>query len=177
MSQHLISCFLACAVAVGAAGSGSRKADDDVQVSDRFAKHIESIEGFRAKRYRDTAEHWTIGIGHLIRENEMAKYSDASVLTHEQALALLKLDVADAEHAVNTLVTVPLKQEQYDALVSFVFNIGWGQFEASTLLRKLNAGYCCAVPDEIRRWTDHGNVGKIMRRKAEIALYVGDCNV
>jgi lysozyme len=162
--------------AEGAADSGARKANN-VQVSDRFGKHIEGLEGFRAKRYRDIAGHWTIGFGHLLREDEMSKYSDTSIVTRDQAFGILKLDVADAERAVNRLITVPLKQEQYDALVSFVYNVGWGQFETSTLLRKLNAGHCCAVPDEMRRWTNHGNIGMVMRRKAEIALYVGDCNV
>lgn len=145
-----------------------------MQVSDRFGKHIESLEGFRAKRYRDTTGHWTIGFGHLIRPTE--RFNDESVITRDQAFGILKLDIADAERAVNGLVKVPLKQEQYDALVSFVFNVGYGQFESSTLLRKLNAGHCCAVPDEIRRWTDHGSAGKIIRRKAEIALFVGECN-
>lgn len=143
-----------------------------MQVSDRFGKHIESLEGFRAKRYRDTTGHWTIGFGHLIKPGE--SFGDA--ITREEAFALLHGDVADAERAVNSLVQVPLKQEQYDALVSFVFNVGWGQFASSSLLRKLNAGHCCAVPDEIRRWTDHGSAGKIIRRKAEIALFVGECN-
>lgn len=156
--------------------SVSRKADD-VTVSERFAAHIERLEGFRATKYRDIAGHWTIGFGHLIRDEENALMRDGLTLTREEALHILRKDVIDAEHAINTLVTVPLKQEQYDALVSFVFNVGAGRFRDSTLLQRLNAGHCCAVPDQLRRWKRAGgqvSAGLIARRAAEIALYVGE---
>jgi lysozyme len=141
-------------------------------VSDRFVELIERLEGFRAKAYRDTTGHETIGYGHLVKEKEIGLLT--AILSRDDAKDILMDDIFDAERAVNTLVTVPLKQEQFDALVSFVFNVGWGNFSTSTLLRKLNAGHCCAVPDEMRRWNDHANAGKILRRKAEIAVYVGD---
>ncbi len=140
-----------------------------MQVSERFARHIEQLEGFRAQAYRDINGHLTIGFGHLVKPGE-----SFAIITREEGLSLLHADIADAERAVHALVFVPLKQEQYDALVSFVFNIGWSQFANSTLLRKLNAGHCCAVPDEMRRWTNGGKAGLIARRKAEIALYVGE---
>jgi lysozyme len=141
----------------------------DVQVSESFRAHIERVEGFRAQAYRDIKGNLTIGYGHLVQPGE-----SFATLTREEGLSLLHADIAFAERAVQALVLVPLKQEQYDALVSFVFNVGWKQFSDSTLLRKLNAGHCCAVPDEMRRWTNKGNAGMIARRKAEIALYVGE---
>lgn len=148
----------------------------NMEVSDAFARHIESVEGFKAKAYQDSGGVWTIGFGHVIKEKESGLFT--AILTREQATSILKADVAIAEAAVNRLVTVPLKQEQFDALVSFVFNIGEGQFARSTLLKKLNAGHCCAVPDEMRRFKyDNGKVvaGLIARRAAEVDFYVGNC--
>ena len=112
----------------------------------------------------------TIGIGHLIKDDEQELKT--MCLSHDTALALAKIDVTVAEAAVNTYVQVPLKQEQFDALVSFVYNIGIGAFAKSTLLRKLNAGHCCAVPDEMRKWTKQRELRG--RRQAEILLYTGD---
>lgn len=169
--RRLASCVLVGAVVVGAADSVSRKADD-VIVSDRFARHIEGLEGFKAKAYRDTAGKMTIGFGHLIKNSEPELRT--AVLTRDEALAILRADVAEAERAVNRLVKVKLRQEQFDALVSFTFNIGQGALSTSTLLRKLNDGHCCAVPDEMRKWKRGGNASLLSRRNAEIALYVGE---
>lgn len=144
----------------------------DVHVSDSFTRHIELLEGFRAKAYRDINGVVTIGYGHVIRSTE--QYLQTAVLTREEALVILRADVKEAEAAVNRLVHVPLKQEQFDALVSFTFNVGQGALANSTLLRKLNAGHCCAVPDQMRRWTNNGKAGMIARRAAEVALWIGD---
>jgi len=146
-----------------------------VTISDRFVQHIERLEGFRARLYQDTGGVWTIGYGHV---PEPGEDFEKRTLTRDEALALLKHDIEEAEAVVNRLVAVNLKQEQFDALVSFVFNIGEGAFAGSTLLRKLNAGHCCAVPDQMRRWSrDKGRViaGLVARRSAEIALFTGDC--
>lgn len=145
---------------------------NDVTVSDRFAQHVERLEGFRARAYKDTRGLLTIGFGHRIRADEFC-LKDA-FLTRDEALTLLRLDVVEAEAAVNRLVKVPLKQEQFDALVSFTFNVGQGNLATSTLLRKLNEGHCCAVPDELRRWKRGGTASLLARRNAEIALYIGD---
>lgn len=139
-------------------------------VSPIFFQHLEMVEGYRAKAYHDTAGHMTIGIGHLIKDTEPELKT--MCLSREAALALAKEDISVAEAAVNAYVKVPLKQEQFDALVSFVYNIGIGAFSKSTLLRKLNAGHCCAVPDEMRKWTKQRELRG--RRQAEILLYTGD---
>lgn len=147
----------------------------EVKVGKAFVPHIELIEGFRARAYRDVGGVWTIGYGHAIKPSE--GHLKKAILTREQAAELLKEDVRDAEDAVNTYVKVPLKQEQFDALVSFTFNVGGGALKRSTLLEKLNAGHCCAVPDELRRWRRAGGkvvAGLVARREKEIALYVGD---
>lgn len=144
-----------------------------MQVSSRFITLIEQLEGFKARCYRDTGGRRTVGFGHACIGNE---FNDAT-LTRDEAENLLMHDVKYAENAVNEYVKVPLRQEQFDALVAFTFNVGIGAFANSTLVRKLNAGHCCAVPDELRRWNqDNGKViaGLIARRKAEISVYVGD---
>ena len=144
-----------------------------MRVSDTFVAHIERLEGFRAALYDDTGGVATIGYGHVPEPGESFA---GRTLTRTEALCILKRDIREAEAAVNLHVTVPLKQEQFDALVSFVFNVGEDAFMNSTMLRKLNAGHCCAVVDEFRRWKyDNGRAvrGLALRREAEIALYVG----
>lgn len=143
-------------------------------VSSKFTEHIESLEGFKAQAYRDTGGVLTIGYGHVVKPSEKHLYT--AVITRDEAAALLRKDTKIAEQAVNDNVRVPLSQNQFDALVSFVFNVGERQFRQSTLLKKLNDGHCCAVPDEMRKWTrDNGRVvmGLVKRREAEIALYTG----
>jgi len=72
-------------------------------------------------------------------------------ITKQEAEGFLRLDVKDSEAAVKNLVTVPLTQNQFDSLVSFVFNLGQGAFAKSTLLRKLNSGDYSAVPAQLMR--------------------------
>lgn len=148
-----------------------------MRVSQRFVALIEHLEGFRAKAYKDLGGVLTIGFGHLVRPEE--HYLHEAVLTREEATTLLLKDIELAAIAVKRLVTYPLRQPQFDALVSFVFNVGVGAFEESTLLRMLNDGHCCcAVPSEMARWNKvHGvaKAGLIARRNAEIAMiWIGD---
>lgn len=86
-------------------------------------------------RYKCPAGRWTIGYGHLLAPDE-----GLDGITKDQALELLRLDVRTAERHVQRLVTVPLTQDQFDAVVSLVFNIGGGRFARSRMLRRLNAG-------------------------------------
>lgn len=95
-------------------------------------------------------------------------------LTQEEAVKLLRKDAATRSKAVDDLVNVPLTQTQFDALVSFVFNVGADAFRNSTLLRKLNAGDYASVPSELNRWTRAGGrvlSGLVTRRKAEGELF------
>ena len=97
-------------------------------------------------------------------------------ITQDQALDLLEQDLRIAERAVNDSVKVPLNQNQFDALVSFVFNVGTGAFRNSTLLRMLNEGQYDQVPNQMRRWNRSGNRivnGLINRREKEIKLWNG----
>jgi len=121
-------------------------------------------EGTRLTAYRDSGGVWTIGVGHTGPEVKRGL-----TITAERARQLLAADVAEAEWAVSA-VQVPLTQQQYDALVSFTFNVGTEAFERSTLLRKLNERDYASVPAQINRWVhDNGKVvaGLVNRRKAE----------
>ena len=94
-----------------------------------------------------------------------------------QALEWLRQDVEWAEAAVNRLVTVPLEQHQFDALVSFTFNLGQGALAQSTLLRLLNGGSApSVVAPQFDRWVNgpHGPMpGLVRRRAAERAMFEG----
>lgn len=119
-----------------------------------------------------SAEPITIGVGHT----EPGKIKLGDTCTQEQALAWLRSDIAWAEAAVNNNVLVPLDQHQFDALVSFVFNAGGGQFGSSTLLRLLNEGKYGEAAAQFGRWTKAGGKdlpGLIARRRAERAMFEG----
>jgi lysozyme len=103
-------------------------------------------EGLRLKAYRDTKGILTIGVGHTGPE-----VVEGLVITKEKAHELFQKDVAWAEDAVN-LVKVPLTQNQFDALVSFVFNIGAGAWKRSTMLKMLNVGDYIGASKQFDRW-------------------------
>lgn len=126
-----------------------------VRTSQAGVNAIIEHEGYRSQAYKDFAGHWTIGYGHLIRDNEQHLMS--VTLTKEQAMEILRKDLEAAEIAVSRLVTVPLNQNQHDALVSFVFNFGEPKFSTSTLLRKINIGDFDGAADEFRRWNNARN--------------------
>jgi len=103
-----------------------------------------------------------------------AQYSGG--LTNQQVLDLLSQDVKPAEQAVNDGVNVALNQNQFDALVSFTFNVGNGAFTASTLLKVLNQQQYTEVPTQLLRWVRSGGEvaqGLVNRRQNEISLWNG----
>ncbi len=127
------------------------------------------FEGCRYVAYQDSVGVWTIGYGHTRGVHE------GMTCTQAQALAWLVEDVASAEAEVNRVVTVPLTQHEFDALVDFVFNLGDGSFEHSTMLRLLNAGDHANAVNEFRKWDKAGGVevaGLLRRRLAEAAEFV-----
>ena len=131
---------------------------------------IKHHEGFSAKVYICPAGHPTIGYGHLILSHE--DFGDG--ITKSQAEELLKQDVQIAERAVLRLITVPLTDGQFNALVSFTFNLGGGALQRSTLRRVVNRGDHEDVPQQFMRWVwANGRKlnGLIKRRADEAALY------
>src|SRR5436190_9226813 len=113
------------------------------RLSSAGAEFIGRFEGFRGSMYNDAAGHCTIGFGHLVHHGPINGAEPAEFkhgITLQRGLALLEQDAATAAERVRAHVKVPLNQAQFDALVSFVFNVGGGAFEGSTLLKRLNAG-------------------------------------
>lgn len=134
--------------------------------------HIKASEGLRLKAYPDPGS--INGLPATIGYGSTSGVKIGMVITAAQAEARLVNDLSTAESVIERLVKVPLNDNQFGALVSFVFNIGEGQFKSSTLLRLLNAGDYDAVPAQLARWNK--NDGKVMagltkRRAGEAALW------
>jgi lysozyme len=143
---------------------------DHCQVSDVGRALIRNFEGYSPLRYRDSAGLWTIGVGHLIRPGE--RFDEP--LLGDAAEALFQQDLAPKVAAVNARVSVPLFQGQFDAVVSWTYNLGEGALKSSTMLKKINAARHDEVPGQMKRWNKAG--GKVVRdlerrREAEAALY------
>lgn len=131
---------------------------------------IKGFESFSAKPYQDSVGVWTNGYGHT--HGVMA---DTPPVTMEEALANLAEDLVVAERSIEKLVTVFLTDNQFDALVSFIFNLGEGNFAHSTLRTKLNAGDYAGAAEEFERWVYAGGKklnGLINRRKKEKELFL-----
>jgi lysozyme len=146
-----------------------------VKLSKAGVALIAEFEGFVGHGYDDAAGHCTIGYGHLLHLGRCSSSELRRTVTNAAGLELLAHDAGIAEAAVNRLVRVSLAQGEFDALVSFTFNVGTGALEGSTLLRKLNAGDRDAAANEFLKWTRAGGVvlsGLVRRRTAERALFV-----
>lgn len=140
-----------------------------MELSDKGVTFICENEGLRLQAYRDTGGVPTIGYGHT----KGVRMGD--VITKEQAVEFLKQDTAEAVTNVNKLVKIPITQDQFDALVDFVFNIGSTQFASSTLLKLLNSGDYVAASKQFARWKyDNGKevAGLIARRKRTADLFL-----
>ena len=146
------------------------KPDDKLKkTSQKGIDLIKEFEGFRARAYLCPANVLTIGYGHT------KTCRQGQVISTTKGEELLKEDLKRFENAVNVLVKVPLNQNQFDALVSFAFNVGVGAFRNSTLLRRLNQGNYKLAADEFKRWVRGGGKklpGLIRRRQAERDLFL-----
>ncbi|MCY1340603.1 Lysozyme RrrD [compost metagenome] len=141
-----------------------------MRTSDTGLALIQDFEGLRLTAYRDSVGVLTIGYGHT-----GADVTSGLTIDRAEAERLLRDDLHDAEKAIGTLVRVPLSQGQFDALASFVFNLGSGNLQCSTLLRKLNAKDYAGAADEFPRWNKAGGkvlAGLTRRRAAERALFL-----
>lgn len=140
-----------------------------MNVSDKCVKLIGEFEGFRAHAYLCPANVWTIGYGFT----KGVKKGDT--ITRGQADARLVHELGDFGDQVEKMVKVPLKQCQFDALVSFAFNVGVGALRDSTLLKLLNAGNYAGAADQFTRWNKAGGKvlpGLVKRRAAEKELFL-----
>lgn len=137
---------------------------------------IHSFESLRLKAYPDQGSKdgkpWTIGWGSTGMD-----VGPGTVWTKEQADARFAKDLAKFELGVNQAVTVPLTQGQFDALVSFAYNLGLGSLRTSTLLKMLNDGHYAKAGLQLLRWTRNDGVemnGLLRRRKAELKMFKGE---
>ncbi len=142
-----------------------------MRLSEAGLRLVEQSEGLRTNAYPDSCGVWTIGYGHTLGVRPGDRCDEA------QAAAWLVEDVAAAEAAVARQIAVPLGQGQFDALVDFVFNLGEGALQGSTLRCKLNAGDYAGAAAEFPRWCHAGGAvlpGLATRRARERALFEGE---
>lgn len=142
-----------------------------MKINNAGLKILQDFEGLRLKAYKCPAGVWTIGYG-----STGEGIGPGVVWTLDQAIDRLKRDLAEFEEGVTRLTNNrPLTENQFSALVVFVYNVGLGAFKTSTMLKKIKAGHVLDAADEFARW--NRAAGKILtgltrRRLAERALYV-----
>ena len=145
-----------------------------MQTSDKGIALIKQFEGCKLTAYQDSVGVWTIGYG-WTKPVDGKPIRAGMTIKQETAERLLKTGLVSYESDVSRLVKVGLTQWQFDALVSFTYNLGARSLSTSTLLRKLNAGDYAGAADEFLRWNKAG--GKVLngltrRREAERALFL-----
>lgn len=146
-----------------------------LRVSKHGREFITAHEGEILRVYLDPVGLPTMGVGHLLTDEEKAKYPVGSVITRGVSQEFLERDLRRFENAVSALVKVPINQNQFDALVSFAFNVGEGNFKRSSVLRHLNAGLYAKAADAFLAWNkSKGKVlpGLTRRRKEEHDLFL-----
>lgn len=151
---------------------------NELKTSQKGIELIKKFEGCKLTAYRDSVGVWTIGFGHT------KDVKADMVITAEQAEQFLKDDVVYFENGVNKLLKTlkaQVTQNQFDALISFAFNVGLGNLRKSTLAKKLyvmqqnDRDSVQAVADEFPRWNKAGGqvlTGLTKRRNAERALFL-----
>lgn len=140
-----------------------------MNVSDDGIDLIKQFEGCRLTAYLCPAGVWTIGYGHTGSVNK------GDAIDEDEADILLRADLRRFERSVSKLVGVPLSQGQFDALVSFAFNLGGGALQRSTLRQKLNRGDYDGAAEQFMKWTRAGGrvlAGLVRRRQAEYELFM-----
>lgn len=145
-------------------------------VNDATIRLITEFEGFVPTWYKDPVGIWTVGFGHTDAAGK-PKYAEtkAKQFTREEGMNMLRNDLGQYEAAVNRAVKVPLNANQYGALVSFTYNLGAGNLEKSTLVKKINAGDFEGAANEFKKWNKAGGkvlAGLTRRREAERQLFV-----
>ena len=156
------------------------------KVSALGVQMIMRLEGTRDTVYLDAVGLPTVGVGHLLTKDELSSGRIIAAnggiidirkpLSYGDIYALLMDDLSEYEYAINTNITQTLNQHQFDALVSWAFNVGAGAVARSTLRKLLNAGNFEAVPAQLRRWDKAG--GRVLRglqnrRDAEVRMWLG----
>ncbi|HBC9222184.1 TPA: lysozyme [Enterobacter cloacae] len=145
-----------------------------MQTSEKGIALIKEFEGCKLTAYQDSVGVWTIGYG-WTQPVDGKPIRAGMTIKQETAERLLKTGLVRYESDVSRLVKVGMTQGQFDALVSFTYNLGARSLSTSTILRKLNTGDYAGAADEFLRWNKAG--GKVLngltrRREAERALFL-----
>jgi lysozyme len=141
-----------------------------MKISQEGIALIKKFEGCELESYQDSVGVWTIGYGHT------KDVKDGDKINQEEAEYLLIEEMPEYEGYINDLVKIPLEQCEFDALCSWVYNLGPTNLQESTLLRVLNEGKHNEVPTQIKRWNKAGGQvleGLVRRREAEALLFQG----
>jgi lysozyme len=141
-----------------------------MKISQAGVELIKSFEGFSATPYKCIAGVWTIGYGHTTGVTE-----DSGHITERYASQLLEEELRRYGARLMRMVKVNLSQGEYDALVSFVYNLGLGSFQRSTLRQKLNRGDKAGAANEFAKWCKAGGrpvAGLLRRRYAEGRMFL-----
>lgn len=145
-----------------------------MNISKNGIELIKQFEGLELKAYQDSVGVWTIGYG-WTQTVDGKKIAPGMRIDQATADRLLKCGVAQYEQGVNQLVKVRITQGQFDALVSFAYNLGLRSLSTSTLLQKLNAGDKQGAADQFGRWVNAGGKrldGLVARRAAEREMFL-----
>jgi len=143
----------------------------DMNISKEGLSLIKKFEGCELEAYLCPAGVWTIGYGHTKDVKEGDK------INRDEADYLLQEEMIEYESYINDFVEVPLNQNQFDALCSWVYNLGPTNLKNSTMLRVLNEEKYADVPQQIKRWNKAGGEvldGLIKRREAEAKMFAGE---
>ncbi len=137
---------------------------------------IQQFEGLKLKAYKDSVGIWTVGFGNIFNLDTGNPIKEGDEITLETAERWLKIEVENLQAKMKKVITVPLNDNQWTALTSLAYNIGFGAFKRSTLLRLLNAGASKEeVAKQILRWNKAGGKevkGLTNRRQAESNLFL-----
>lgn len=134
---------------------------------------IKKFEGEILHGYLCPAGKLTIGVGHVVLKGE--PYAKGGKITADESTKILKKDLIRFEKAVSKFVKVELNQNQFDALVSFAFNVGEANLSNSTLLKKLNRADYQGAANEFKKWIFANGVklkGLVSRRESEKSLFL-----
>ena len=145
-----------------------------MKISDAGIGMLKRFEGLELEAYQDIAGIWTIGYGHTGPDVQ-----PGMKISERDAEELLRRDLKPREQAVESAVKVPLNQNEFDALVSFVYNVGAAALRSSTALKRLNRGDRIGAADALT-WWNKATVGGVLRevlgltrrRAAERALFL-----
>jgi lysozyme len=166
-----------------------------MKISEKGEHLMHFFEGYRNKPYRCSAAIWTVGWGHamysdqlalpnvrkegytgLIRSDYQLKGEDNRVWSKEELVNLFKMDIDNFERGVLRLSpTLVSHQSKFDAVVSFAYNAGLGNYQRSTIRMKVNRGDWEGAAEAFMSWTKAGGkevAGLVKRRKAEVALFL-----